>query len=274
MPSTYVMADNNAKYTLLKSQYQETIKRDSYCLYLYGKMSKYVVFKSKDAPNTKHIIKREKWNVIERSLNTKLVKKNQYEYWPDSITVSLKGKSYTYSEVRDTQNTGYTCGPTSASVCSQALRKYSSEKFFQIESNCVGGVNIPELKSAIDRNGFRSSYYYSLSNGLKELKKGGVALIAFLPNHYVSIIDISPDGNKILVSNSYGAYDVGGDSRIPTDWVSVSKFNAKFQGVGLIVKLNYKLSNSKKTDLNHFYSSMGANWIRQNVNERIPDVGL
>ena len=51
MPSTYVMADKYGKYTLLKSQYQDTLKRDSYWLYLYAKLPKYVIFKTKDSPN-------------------------------------------------------------------------------------------------------------------------------------------------------------------------------------------------------------------------------
>lgn len=274
MPSCYVMADNDGKYTLLKNQYKSTIKRDSQSLYLYGALSKYTFFQTKDCPTIKHIIKREKWNVIEQALNIKLVKKNRYSYWPSSITVSVKGKSLTYSEVRDVQNTEYTCGPTSASVCSQALRNYYSEKFFQKQANVVDGVNIPVLKSALDRNGFKTTYFYSVDSAVKELIKGGAALIAFLPNHYVSVIDISPDGKKILVSNSYGKYDVGGNSRVPTDWVSVKYFKSKFAGVGLVVKLNYKLSNSKYEQLVNVYSSMGSNWIRHNVNERIPDTAV
>ena len=113
-----------------------------------------------------------------------------------------------------------------------------------------------------------------MSEGVSALKKGGTALIAFLRNHYVAVLDVSPDGKKILVSNSYGDYDVGGDNRVPTDWVSLSYFNTKFQGIGLIVKLNYKLSTSKKTELNYLYSNLGANWNAQNLNERIPEVGL
>ena len=273
MPGNFVMADNDGRYTLLKSQYKSTIKRDSYCLFLYGKLSKYTFFKTKDCPKFNHIIKRQKWNVIERALNTRLVKKNKYNYWPKSITVSLEGKSYTYSEVRDIQNTEYTCGPTSASVCSQALRKYYSEKFFQKQAHVTNGVNIPVLKSAISRNGFKTAYYSSVDVAVKQLAKGGVAVIAFLPKHYVSIIDVSRDGKKILVSNSYGKYDVGGDSRVPTDWVSVKYFKSKFAGTGLIVKLNYKLSKNKKNQLKHFCSNMGGKWTRKNVNERIPDVG-
>lgn len=274
MPGSYIMAYKDGKYSLTKSQYQSVINRDSKFLYLYGKLSKYTFFKSKDYPNINHIIVREKWNVIERALNTKIVKKNQYNYWPSSITVSLKGKSYTYSEVRDIQNTEYTCGPTSASSCSQALRNFHSEKYFQKKANVVSGVNIPVLKRALDNTNFKTSYFYSVDSAVKQLAKGGVALIAFLPNHYVSVIDISPDGKKILVSNSYGAYNVGGASKVPTDWVSIKYFKSKFAGIGLVVKLNYSISKKQKDQLNNIYASMGANWQRQNVNERIPDIGL
>lgn len=98
--STYVMADEDAQYTLLKAQYLEVIKRDSYCLYLNNKLTKYTIFKSKSEPTLSHIIKREKWNVIERTINTIVVRKNTFNYWPAQVTVNLKGKSYTYSEVR------------------------------------------------------------------------------------------------------------------------------------------------------------------------------
>lgn len=271
MPSNYVMGDNNAKYTLKKVQYQETIKRDSYCLFLYGKLSKYTFFKTKESPKVYHILKRVKWNVIERALNIKLVKKNKYSYWPKTITASLKGKSYTYSEVRDVQNTEYTCGPTSASVCSQALKKYRSEKFFQTKAHVTNGVNVDVLKKALNNNGFKASYYYAVNDGIKQLKKGGAALIAFLPNHYVSIIDVSKDGKKILVSNSYGKYNVGGASKVPTKWVSLKYFKSKFAGVGLVVKLNYKLSKEDKKIVKSYYNSMGTKFVRQNTNERIPN---
>ena len=271
MPSNYVMGYDNARYILKKAQYQETIKRDSYCLFLYGKLSKYTFFKTKESPKIYHILKRVKWNVIERALNIKLVKKNKYSYWPKTITVALKGKSYTYSEVRDVQNTEYTCGPTSASVCSQALKKYRSEKFFQTKAHVTNGVNVDVLKKALNNNGFKASYYYAVNDGIKQLKKGGAALIAFLPNHYVSIIDVSKDGKKILVSNSYGKYNVGGASKVPTKWVSLKYFKSKFAGVGLVVKLNYKLSKQDKKIVKSYYNSMGTKFVRQNTNERIPN---
>ena len=271
MPANFVMGDDDGQYSLTKAQYREVLKRDSYCLFLYNKLPKYTFFKSKDAPNTYHVIKREKWNVIEQAIYIKMVKKNSLNYWPGSISANLKGKSLTYAEVRDVQNTGYTCGPTSASVCSQVLKNYYSEKYFQKKAHVTNGVNIPVLKKTLEKNKFKASYFYSMSKGIKELRKGGAALIAYLPNHYVCVFDVSKDGKQILVSNSYGAYDVGGDSRIPTGWVTLKKFNAKFRGIGLVVKLNYKLSTSVKTQTKNYYSSMGTNWVQQNTNERIPN---
>ncbi len=272
MPANFVMCDGDGEYTLTKSQYREVLKRDSYCLFLYNKLSKYTFFKTKASPKVYHILKREKWNVIERVLNTKLVKKNKYNYWPKTVTASLKGKSYTYPEVRDIQNTGYTCGPTSASVCSQALKKYSSEKYFQTKGHVTSGINVEVLKKVLNRNNFKASYFYSITGAVKQLKKGGAALIAFLPNHYVSVIDVSKDGTKILVSNSYGSYDVG-CKNVPTNWVSIKYFKSKFAGVGLLVKLNYKLSKNVKKQVGNYYNSMSTDWVRQNVNERIPDIG-
>ena len=275
MSNNYILADNNAKYTLKKTQYREVLKRDSYCLFLKNKLPKYTFFKSKSCPNTYHIIKREKWNVIERAINTIIVKKNRYSYWPSSVTVSLKGKAYTYSEVRDIQNSGVTCGATSASVCSQVLKNYYSEKYFAIKTNTIDGVNIPVLKKALDENKFTTYYFHedTINAAVKQLKNGS-ALIAFIPNHYVAIVDVSPDGKKILVSNSYGGYNEGGLNRVPTKWITLKYFKTKFAGVGLVVKLDSKLSNKMKNQINNYYSGMGTDWQRQNTNERIPNIGL
>ena len=272
MPANYVMGDGDAKYTLLKAHYQETIKRDSYCLFTYSKLSKYTLFKTKASPGTYHILKREKWNVIERALNKKLVKAYKYSYWPASITVSLKGKSYTYPVVRDVQNTGYNCGPTSASVCSQVLKNYYSERYFMIEGHCTNGMNIPDIKNLLEKHNFKTYYYYggtSFNNAMKELKKGA-ALICYLPNHYVTIVDISSNGKKVLVSNSYGSYNVG-SKNVPTNWVTIKYLKSKFAGIGLVVKLNYKLDDAQKQEVANYYNSMGTKWTAHNVHERIPN---
>ena len=54
------------------------------------------MFKSKDSPKVKHIIKRENWNVIERALNTKLVKKNKYDI--NDLLLNCREKGYFKTE--------------------------------------------------------------------------------------------------------------------------------------------------------------------------------
>ena len=93
-------------------------------------------------------------------------------------------------------------------------------------------------------------------------------------NHYVSILDISKDGKKVLVGNPSGDYDYGSHD-IPTNWLTVKHMKKCFNNYdtsGLIVKLKYKLSKSTKNKINSFYSSMGTKWTRQNVDERIPQI--
>ncbi len=271
MPGSYVMGDGNAKYTLKKSQYREVLKRDSYCLFLNSKLTKYTFFKTKNHPKLNHIIKREKWNVIEREINKKLVKANKYGYWPGKITVSLKGKSYTYPEIKDVQNTGYTCGPASCSMCSQALKNYVCEKHVAklAHSKPIAGTSCDAMMKALKKNNFICTYFYksSFNSALKELKKGGTALIFHANNHYVSILDISSNGKKVLVSNSYGTYD-----NIPTKWMKVSYMKKKFSprwDESLIVKLNYKLSNSIKNSINSYYTSFGTKWHKHNTHQSI-----
>ena len=278
MTGSYVMADGDMSYTLTKAQYTKVIKRDSRCLYLNKKLSKFTFFKSKAEPKLNHIIKREKWNVIERAINTKIVKKNKNGYWPKEVTVSLNGKSYTYPEVRDVQNTGYTCGPTSCSMCSQALRNYYCEKYITSKGDTTpaDGSSTKGLKKALEKCHFKCSIYYksSFSKALKKLKKGGCALVFHTWGHYVSILDISKDGKKVLVGNPSGDYDHGSHG-IPTKWLTVKYMKSCFNNYdtsGLIVKLKYSLSKSTKNKVNNFYSSMGTNWARQNVNERIPQI--
>ena len=270
MPGNYVMGDDNAKYTLKKSQYKDVLKRDSYCLFLNSKLTKYTFFKTKSHPNLNHIIKREKWNVIERAILTKLVKKNKNGYWPGKITVSLKGKSYTYPEVRDVQGTGYTCGPTSASVCSQVLKNYFCEKYLaKLSGTDSSGTSCPAMINALKKINFICSYFYksTFNSALNELKNGGAALIFHANKHYVCILDISSDGKKVLVSNSYGTYD-----GIPTKWVKVSTMKNKFSpkwDESLIVKLNYKLSDSTKNSINSYYHSFGTNWLKHSTSQNI-----
>ena len=269
MPKNYVWGDGNAKYTLKKSQYREVLKRDSYCLFLNGKLTKYTFFKTKYHNTLNHIIKREKWNVIERKINYMLVEKNRNKFWPEKITVSLKGKSYKYPWVRDPQDNGHTCGPTSCSMCSQVLKNYVCERYLaKLAKTDEYGTSCNNMIVAMEKNKFSADYFYKSTFGyaLKEVKNGGAALIFHAYNHYVSILDISKDGKKVLVSNSYGTYD-----NIPTGWVKVSYMKKKFSNIdeSLIVKLNYKLSDSTKNKINNYYSNMGKNWVAKDTHQSI-----
>lgn len=270
MPGNYVLSNENIGYTLKKDQYMEVLQRDSHCLYLKKKLTQYVVFKCKYHPNLNHIIKREKWNVLERELNTKLVKANKNGYWPSDLYASLKGRSYTYPEVRDPQDTKYTCGPTSCSVCSQVLKNYLCESYLAYLSGSkpVIGTSCNSMQSALQKHNFVCYYFFknSFDYALNELKKGGCALIFHADNHYVTIIDISDDGKKVLVSNSYGSFD-----NIPTKWLDVSYMRNKFCYIdeSLIVKLNYKLSDSRKNTISHYYNNFGTNWQKHNVYQGI-----
>lgn len=269
MPKNYVWGDGNAVYTLKKSQYSEVLKRDSYCLFLKNKLTKYTFFKTKSQPKLNHVIKREKWNVIEREINARLVEENNRNYWPAKVTVSLKGHSYKYPLVRDAQDNGHTCGPTSCSMCSQVLKNYVCEEYFaKLAKTDAYGTSCDNMIVALKKNSFDAKYYYksTFKKALKEVNKGGAALIFHAYNHYVSILDISKNGKKVLVSNSYGTYD-----DIPTGWVKVSYMKTKFSNIdeSLIVKLNYKLSDSKKSQINNYYSSMGKNWVAKDTHQSI-----
>lgn len=277
MPAYYVWGDGNAKYTLLKEHYLEAIQRDSYCLFLKNKLTKYTIFRTKNEPNLYHMIIRTKWNVIEREINTIVVLQNQYKYWPKQVTVSLKGKAYNYPEVRDVQDTGYTCGPTSCSMCTQVLRAYANEAYLSAKAgtNSYDGSSTSGLKKALEKNNMKCTYYYksSFNTALNELKKGGCALVFHTWGHYVAILDISADGKQVLVGNPSGDYDHGSHG-IPTNWLTVDYMYSCFNDYdtsGLIVKLNYSLKQSVKNKINTFYSNTGK-WSRTNTNERIPQI--
>ena len=272
--TNYMWADDEATYTLTKSQLQEVFKQDSYTLYLNKHMSKYVAFRTLNESEIYHVLKREKWNVIEKAVNKYLVKNNK-QVLPNKITVSLKGKSYTYGEARAIQSTEFTCGPTSASVCSQALRNYVNEHTFAVEFKTYAnrGTYARNINPSLKKHNMVGVNFYknSFNNALNQLAGGGCSLIFYGEKHYVSIIDISKDKTKVLVSNSYGNYALGG-GKIPNGWVPVSLMKKRFSSDsfgGLIVKLKYSLSSNTKNTVNNIYNNFGSGWTRKNTNEEL-----
>ena len=100
----YQWADENATYTLTKEQYREVMIRDAKTMQLKNMMmSKYVMFRTQDKPTTYHILRREKWNCIEKQLNYILVYANpdnpseaandlrNTKNYPETLTVNLGG---------------------------------------------------------------------------------------------------------------------------------------------------------------------------------------
>ena len=269
MPADYVWGDGVASYTLTKSQYLEVMKRDSYCLFLKNKLTKYVFFKTKSYQKTNHVLIREKWNVIEKEVNKKLVSANRHGYWPGQVSVNLRGKSYTYPEVRDPQDTDYTCGPTSCSMCSQVLKNYYCESYLAKLSGTVphDGTACSGMVSAMEKLNFKCTYFYKSSflDSVNELRKGGCAVVFHTKNHYVALLDISSDGRYFLVSNSYGSF-----YNIPSKWLSCSYMKTRYYknyDDGLIVRLNYQLSDAMKKHIDSYYASMGSNWAVHNTHE-------
>ena len=274
--TNYIWADENATYTLTRQQYQEVTVRDSYSLYLNNYMSKYVAFKTKNESNIYHVLRREKWNVIEKAINLNLIYSNGGAY-PEEITANLKGVEYTYSEVRDRQNTSYTCGPTSLSICSQALKTYVSEYRSAIDAGSTysDGSTTSGLQKAAAKHNMTGTFYYktSFDNALNQLAKGGCALIFHTWSHYVAIIDISSDKSKVLVVNPSGTYNEGSHG-MPTNWLTVSYVKTCFNNYdtsGLILKLNYNLDSTTKTQTNNMYNNFGIKYQRADTNERVPN---
>lgn len=272
--TNYVWADENGTYTLSKSQIEEVFKQDSYSLYLNKHMSKYVAFKTLNESNIYHVLKREKWNVIEKAVNKQRVKTSKGTT-PNNITVNLKGKSYTYGEARAKQSTEYTCGPTATSVCTQSLRNYVNEHTLAVDfkTYTYTGTYAKYVPGAMKKHNMTAEYIYknTFNSALDKLSKGGCSIVFYGVNHYVSIIDISKDKTKVLVSNSYGNYSLGG-GKIPNGWVSVSLMKQKFSKdsfAGLLIQLDYSLSSSTKTRVNNLYNNFGTNWNRQNTNEEL-----
>ena len=155
-------------------------------------------------------------------------------------------------------------------MCSQVLKNYVCEKYLaKLSKTDRDGTSCPDMISALAKNNMIATYFYksTFSQALKELKNGGTALVFHEDNHYVSILDISKDGKKVLVSNSYGSYD-----GIPTKWIKVSYMKKKFSPLwdeSLMVKLDYKLSASTKNSISCYYNSMGKNWVAQNTHQAI-----
>ena len=283
-----VMANEDGIYTLTKDQYLATMEMDSYFYYLKQSLPKFVYFQ--DITGTWYKISREKWNVIEKEINTNMVLGNSMDK-PKTITVDLEGKHSTYSMVRDQQNEDYTCGPTSVSMAFQFLKSYVNEKTLIPYSSCTyqDGSISSGLKMGIELltyhdeslNGFSAQLLYSdkFDDAVNQLLKGDCAVVFHTTNHYVVIVGAYNDGNNtyLQVANPSGDYNHGSHD-IPTNWIqkeTLYSLFAPYDASVLVVKAKYNLSNEVIDALNQAYDNLGGKWDNyENMEERISDVGM
>ena len=265
----YKMVDTSTTYTLSESQYRDVMRRDSKTMQLESyKVSKYTAFESTDT-ETYNVLKREQWNSIEESIYYYLVQKNTTS-WPSNIVVDFQNKRTSingswinwkntstgecyYPIVADKQNWGYTCGPTSASVCSQVLHNYFTERSMQnsIGATSGSGSGPAQIAKALNNKNFIA--YNVTSNqrsyAVSELEAGR-PWIWHIKNHYYCLAVIN--NNKILVCNSSGSHGA------VTGWHSISDAAKNSYGGHVRVGLNWSISESEKQQLHHFFNSMGG----------------
>lgn len=214
MSTNFQMVDLTKKYTLTKEQYKEVLDRDSKSIQLHDYVeSKYTAFLSKETPNTYNVLERERWNAVEESIYYYLVKGDGKKGtldspdWPDYIeidfanhktkfnggtTIDWKAEKCTYWFVADNQDTGYTCGPTSSSVCTQILHKYYSERYMQslIHASSSNGSGPGSHQSAFKSLGFTAELYSGISAAAEWLRENKPC-VYHIYNHYIALADIS-----------------------------------------------------------------------------------
>jgi hypothetical protein len=154
-------------------------------------------------------------------------------------------------------------------MCSQVLKNYYCESYLAYLSGTKadGGTPCSGMVSALEQLNFKCTYFYrdSFDMAIDELKKGGCAVVFHTKHHYVAILDVSNDGDYVLVSNSYGTY-----YDIPSGWLSCEYMKTRYYedyDDGLIVRLDYQMSDTYKNRIGCYYASMGPNWAFHNTGE-------
>ena len=282
---TFEMVDLNKRYTLTTEHYFKVFNRDSQIMQLHDyTMSAYTCFECKEEPNKYIVIERERWNAVEEAWHYYMVKgagKKKFTVVPypemvidfankksilDGNTVNWKAEKCNIYYVADNQNTGYTCGPTACSVCTQVLHKYYSERNLQevIHATSASGSSYTTHAEQLRKLGFTASVYSGINTAVSWLKEGKPC-VWHVHWHYIALTDIANDGD-ILVLNStyasgYGPY---------TGWRSYSTVRDSSEGSAVKIGLNWSISDTEKERLRKFYQNMGGRWNKkENKNEKV-----
>ena len=278
----------NRTYTLNQTQYRAVFERDSKMLQLNNyHVPKYTAFESTDT-NTWNVVQREVWNAVEESIMYHMVKSHGAA-WPDTITVDFanhkttlngtvvnwKGATCQYHFVRDRQNYLTSCGDTSASVCSQILHNYISEQ--KIMGKVGGELGPDTIAKVLGWYNMKGQVVSGARSIALDWMKSRKPFIWHSDNHYFVMADINDAGTRILVANSaYGSTGIHGTQSdnwgLNTGWngANDTSYNTGSYGYGAHVKVscNWSISETQKTQLNNFFSSMGGAWTRDNTKKQ------
>ena len=300
---SFVNVDWSKSYTLTKAQYLAVTQRDSRTLQINKyKPSKYTAFES-TTDNNYTVVPRETWNMLEESIHyyrvfnlnpnknnsskgTPFPEKITFDFaarrtYADGKTVVWKGNAEPHNYawkgcqihwVGDGQRHGVSCGPTSASVCTQVLHNYYSERELDaiVRSNDRGGSGPENIRDALLKKGLGSSVYSTnRTTALAELDAGKPTVWHF-SGHYICLACRTPNGNVCICNSSGGLKDPYyiqyGKSK--TGWHSSSDITGAYGGA-VKVWLKYTLSTNEVAQLTNFLESMGGSWTRPNTTEYV-----
>lgn len=260
--SNYVLADENATFTLKPDDYKATWVWDRKTLQLLGKLSRYVTFTCQNDTTKKYVIRREKWNWIQKQIYTKYLDfKYSKNITDPTVTVNLSGNQTNYGIRVDDQNTGYTCGPTSLSMCSQLLMNYHAEPILATACGTTGdGTGDAQIQSGAAKYNMKITGTKSVdavSNALRNNKP----VIQHRYGHYFLLYDVDDAGTQWLVGNS------SSDPR--QGWHNISELRNRVYGwYWMICELNFNFSDADKTNAQIYLSNMGGEWRRtENKND-------
>ena len=311
VPNVAAMEHNGKKfalvtsgmYTLTENQYRKVFERDSKMMQLNNyKTPRYIAFEC-ETNNKWNVVERTVWNAVEESIYYYMVGHNGCP-WPDNIKIDFdehktyidttyvvdqtnqsgwrawKGATCLYHFVSDRQNWSDSCGDTSASVCTQIMHNYFSERKFSTEfGRHVGPDTIVNMFKKYNMMGETTSA--SRSAAITWLQSGK-PFVWHSDNHYFTMCDVNEAGTRILVSNSaYGSSGVHGSSSgnwgLSTGWngATSTSYHSGAYGAHVKASLNWSITDAEKNSLNNFFSSMGGAWTRpdtakQNENLRRP----
>lgn len=288
---TFKWADENGTYTIPKTYYREVMERDAKTMQLHNmKMSKYTLFtcgqKDTNGNLIYYVIRREKWNTIEKAINYVMVyaKRDGFNYpeFPENFTINLggknnfagdiinlKGKEYNYWFSSNRQDYSYTCGPTSTSLILSYLHNYVSELKIKTKYGATQGA--PDYLNAT--RDFNATGGVGNANTLVEKLKEGYVVMGHngrASGHYFMAFDISDDYTKINMTNPIINDATSTDYGPKSGWGTVSYFKSQSNasGGGAWFKPNWSISESEKIEIDNLLANLGGEWHRkQNYNE-------